>query len=124
MKRTGRNSAALGFAVACSIASGGLLAATPIDAGNGANKGLQRSAFVRGDAASMVKRHKAPKTEREAAASQKVVAPGIVAAELPEDRMVNLVRVIRADGSIDIGHEAADAAAPAPAAAAKEIARD
>jgi hypothetical protein len=113
----------LGFAVACSIASGGLLAATPIDAGNGANKGLQRSAFVRGDAASMVKRHKAPKTEREAAAAKQVVAPGIVAAELPEDRMVNLVRVTRPDGSIAIGHEAADAA-PAPAAPAKEIARD
>lgn len=112
----------LGIAVACSLASAGVLAATPVDAGND-GKGLQRSAFVRGDAASKVKRHKAPKTEREAVAAKHVVAPGIVAMELPEDRMVNLVAIQRADGSIDIGHEEVDAAAPAPAAA-KEIARD
>lgn len=113
----------LGFAVACSLASGGLLAATPTDAGNGGNKGLQRSAFVRGDAASKVKRHKAPKTEREAVAAKQVVAHGIVAMELPEDRMVNLVAIKRADGSIEIGHEEVDAKS-APSVAAQEIARD
>lgn len=110
----------LGIAVACSLASAGVLAATPVDAGNG--KGLQRSAFVRGDAASKVKRHKAPKTEREALAAKHVVAHGIVAMELPEDRMVNLVATTRADGSIQIGHEELDA--PAAPAAAKEIVRD
>jgi hypothetical protein len=111
----------LGIAVACSLASAAAIAATPIDAGKGGDQGLRRSAFVRGDAASKVKPHKAPKTEREAVAAKQVVAHGIVAMELPEDRMVNLVAIQRPDGSIEIGHEAVDAPAPA---AAKEIARD
>ena len=101
------------------IAVAGTLAGTTVLA---ANPGLQRSAFVRGDAASMVKRHKAPKTEREAVAAKRVVGHGIVAMELPEDRMVNLVAIPRADGTIEIGHEGVGAES-APAAT-KEIARD
>lgn len=112
-----------GIAAACGLATASANAADPVDAGNGAKKGLYRSAFVRGDASSKAKRHIAPRNEREALARKTYAANGILAMELPEDRMVNLVAVRRPDGSLELREEA-DAPATLQAAAAQEAPRE
>ena len=106
----------IGIMAACGLASASVMAADPATAGNGAKKGLYRSAFVRGDASSKAKRHVAPRTEREALARKTLAANGLVSMELPEDRMVNLVQVRRADGSFALREESADSAAQASSA--------
>ena len=121
MSTVGRKISIIGIAAACGLASASAAAAGPTDAGKGEKKGLYRTAFVRGDASSKAKRHVAPRNEREALARRKVLANGVVTIELPEDRMVDLVAVRRADGSIVIGH--ADEHADLPATA-KEAARE
>jgi hypothetical protein len=113
----------IGITAACGLASASVLAADPANAGNGAKKGLYRSAFVRGDASSKVKRHVAPRNEREAVARKTYAANGLVGMELPEDRMVNLVQVRRADGTFELREEV-EAPSAQQAAAAQEAPRE
>lgn len=68
-------------------------------------KELRLTPFVLGEASSRAKRHAAPRTEKEALARKRIVRGGIIAFELPEDRMVNLVAVRRADGVMETMHE-------------------
>ena len=56
--------------------------------------------FVRGNENSKAKRVAPPKTEQEAIARKRVTAQGVVELQLPEDRMVNLVAVRGADGTV------------------------
>jgi len=60
--------------------------------------------FVRGHANTKEARVVVPKTEQEAVANKRVVAAGIIEMELPEDRMVNLVEVKNADGTVSYMH--------------------
>jgi hypothetical protein len=121
VSKLGRNISIIGIAAACGLLSANAAAVDPTGAGQGAKKGLHRTAFVRGDASSKAKRYVAPRNEREALARRKVLANGIVVVELPEDRMVDLVAVQRDDGTIAIGHaeEGTDTSA-----IAKEAARE
>jgi hypothetical protein len=113
----------IGITAACGLASASVMAAEPTNAGQGAKKGLYRTAFVRGDASSKAKRHVAPRTEREALARRTLVANGIVGMELPEDRMVNLVQVRRPDGTFELREEAATPSV-LQASAAPEVPRE
>lgn len=113
----------IGVMAACGLASASAMAADPANAGNGAKKGLQRTAFVRGEPSSKVKRHVAPRSEREALAKKTYAANGIVGFELPEDRMVNLVQVRRPDGSFELREETAGADAQ-QASVAPEVPRE
>ena len=70
-----------------------------------AAKEVRMTPFVLGHASSKTKRHVAPRTEREALAKKQFVRSGVIAMELPEDRMVNLVAVPRADGTVEVLHE-------------------
>ena len=73
--------------------------------------------FVRGAASSKAKRVTPPRTEQEALAKKRYVAHGIVELQLPEDRMVNLVAVRHADGTVTYEHQADGE--PSPQAAAQ-----
>jgi len=103
--------ARIGLAAVCGLACASALAANP----QGAKKGLYRSAFVRGDASSKARPHVAPRSEREAVARKTYLANGIVAMELPEDRMVNLVAVRQPDGSVVMREETPDGVQAVPA---------
>jgi hypothetical protein len=71
-----------------------------------AGKGKREKAdFVRGKSNTRAARVTPPKNEREALATRRVTASGIVEMQLPEDRMVNLVAVRRADGSVALVHQ-------------------
>lgn len=73
--------------------------------------------FVRGNENSKGKRVTPPKNEQEAIARKRTTARGVVELQLPEDRMVNLVAVRDADGTV-VGyrHEAEGETLPAQAA--------
>lgn len=96
------------------------VAAPPADKGK-----RDRSDFVRGNANSKAQPVDLPGTEREAVAEARLTPSGIIEMQLPEDRMVNLVAVKRADGTVEMVHLADDAAhdhaAPAPAKPQGEI---
>ena len=63
-----------------------------------------RADFVRGNANTKQARVVQPKNEEEAMATRRLVEPGIIEMQLPEDRMVNLVAVRQADGSLRYEH--------------------
>lgn len=71
---------------------------------------LRLTPFVLGAASSKAKPKVLPKTESQAIATKRVVRAGVIAMELPEDRMMNLVATRRADGTMQIGHEESPAA--------------
>lgn len=77
-------------------------------------KAAKRAAFLRGDATTKAAPVKQPKTEAQAVSAQRVVTGGIVETQLPEDRMLELTAIKRADGTIEIGHNDLDAAASKP----------
>lgn len=79
---------------------------------NGKSK-RDKGDFVRGNEKSKAKRVTPPKTEEEAIAGKRVAARGIVEMELPEDRMVNLVAVRHADGTVSYQHLAEGESLPA-----------
>lgn len=69
--------------------------------------------FVRGNENTKAKRVVPPRTEQEAIATKRVAARGIVELQLPEDRMVNLVAVRHADGTVTYQHLADNESLPA-----------
>lgn len=73
---------------------------------------LSRTPFVLGEDSSMAAPAELPQTEDEAVAAQHEVADGIVAMELPEDRLLELVAVRRADGTLEISHQPVGAPMP------------
>ena len=79
---------------------------------NGKSK-RDKGDFVRGNANSKAKRVTPPRTEQEAIASRRIAAHGIVELQLPEDRMVNLVAVHHADGTVTYQHLAEGESLPA-----------
>lgn len=68
--------------------------------------------FVRGSANTKKARVVQPRTEKEAIATRRQVEPGIIEMQLPEDRMVDLVGVRQADGSLRYEHLAEGQALP------------
>ncbi|WP_189455108.1 hypothetical protein [Cognatilysobacter bugurensis] len=75
-----------------------------------AGKGKRELAdFVRGNANTKAPRVELPKTEAEAIAERRMTSAGIIELQLPEDRMVNLVQVKRADGTVVFAHQSDDA---------------
>jgi len=62
--------------------------------------------FVRGKENTKAKRVTPPRTEVEAVAQRRFTRQGIVELQLPEDRMVNLVAVRHADGTVTYQHVA------------------
>jgi len=81
---------------------------------NGKGKGKRdKGDFVRGHENSKAKRVTPPKTELEAIVNRRVAAYGIVELELPEDRMVDLVAVRHADGTVTYQHLAEGESLPA-----------
>lgn len=103
-----RKTCVLATAVLGVLAIAGAHAAQPADVA--AKKELRRQAFLQGKAASKVLPQKQPRNEREAMATRRVTPSGIVELKLPEDRMLELTAIRRADGSIDVGHHALDGA--------------
>ncbi len=105
--------------VAAALIGAGGIAATALaqDQGkNGNGNGKRdRADFVRGNASSKAPRVVPPKNEQEAIAARKVTAAGIIEMQLPEDRMVNLVRIENADGSVSYEHLAEGQTLPAKA---------
>lgn len=98
-----KSSLLLAGAVLCA-ASITVMAAPP------AGKGKRDLAdFVRGKPNTKAPRVQLPKTEAEAIAERRITSAGIVEMQLPEDRMVNLVQVKRADGTVVFAHQADDA---------------
>lgn len=79
---------------------------------NGKSK-RDKGDFVRGNENSKAKRVTPPRTEQEAIASKRVAARGVVELQLPEDRMVNLVAVRHADGTVTYQHLAEGESLPA-----------
>ncbi|MDQ3205631.1 MAG: hypothetical protein M3Q40_03815 [Pseudomonadota bacterium] len=120
MKSIKHSTLLLASAVVLGAASFAVVAAPPADKGK-----PDRSDFVRGNANSKSKPVDLPKTEREAVAEARLTPAGIVEMQLPEDRMVNLVAVKRADGTVEMMHldddAAHDHATPAPAKPQGEI---
>lgn len=108
MTRLPRKTSALAIAVLGVVAIAGAQAAQPADVA--AKKELRRQAFLQGKAASKVVPQKQPRNEREALATRRVTQSGIVEMQLPEDRMLELTAVRRADGTIAVGHQALDGA--------------
>lgn len=75
-----------------------------------AGKGKRELAdFVRGKANTKAPRVELPRTEAEAVAERRMTSAGIIELQLPEDRMVNLAQVKRADGTVVFVHQADDA---------------
>lgn len=62
--------------------------------------------FVRGKSNTKAARVELPETEAQAVAERRITSSGIVELQLPEDRLVNLVQVKRADGSVMFVHQA------------------
>ena len=91
------------------LASTSAYAAQPAD--KAAAKAAKREAFLRGDASSKGKRVVLPRTEGEAVAAKRMLPSGIVEIPVPEDRLVNMYAVKRADGTYAVEHSAQ----PAPA---------
>ncbi len=79
-------------------------AAQPAD--KAAEKAAKRAAFLRGDASSKGKRVVMPRTESEAVAAKRVLPAGVVEIPVPEDRLMNVYAVKRADGTYTTSHEA------------------
>ena len=79
---------------------------------NGKSK-RDKGDFVRGNENSKAKRVTPPENEQEAVVNRRVAAYGIVELELPEDRMVNLVAVHHADGTVTYQHLAEGESLPA-----------
>lgn len=95
-----KSSLLLAGAVLCA-ASVTVMAAPP------AGKGKRDLAdFVRGKPNTKAPRIELPKTEAEAIAERRITSSGMLEIALPEDRMVNLVQVKRADGSVVFVHQA------------------
>ncbi|MGG6461821.1 hypothetical protein [Solilutibacter silvestris] len=78
-------------------------AAQPAD--KAAAKAAKREAFLRGDASSKGKRLVMPRTETEAVAAKRVLPAGIVEIPVPEDRLMNVYAVKRADGTYTTSHD-------------------
>ena len=79
-------------------------AAQPAD--KAAAKAAKREAFLRGDTSSKGKRVVLPRTETEAVAAKRVLPAGVVEIPVPEDRLMNVYAVKRADGSYTTSHDA------------------
>lgn len=114
MKTGSSSKVVIAIAVVSSLLCGQVLAAQP--QGVAEKKAAKRAAFLRGDASTKAAPVKPPKDEAAAVAAKRVVAGGIVELQLPEDRMLELTAIKRADGTIEIGHNPLGA----PAQAAKE----
>lgn len=100
------------LAVAVLLGAASIIAPVVAQSQNG--KGNRDKAdFVRGNENSKAKRVTPPRTEQEAIASKRVAARGIVELQLPEDRMVNLVAVHHADGTVTYQHLAEGESLPA-----------
>ena len=80
-------------------------------AAKAAAKEARRAAFLNGAPSSKARAVVQPKTESEAVAAQRVVSAGIVEMQLPEDRMLELVEIKHADGSVSVGHPGDEARA-------------
>lgn len=120
MKSIKQSALLLASAVVLGAASFAVIAAPPADKGK-----RDRSDFVRGNANSKAEPVDLPSTERQAVAQARLTPAGIIEMQLPEDRMVNLVAVKRADGTVEMMHvgdlDAHNHAAPAPAKPQGEI---
>lgn len=102
MKALRKSSLLLAGAVLCA-ASVTVMAAPP------AGKGKRELAdFVRGKPNTKAPRVELPKNEAEAIAERRITSAGIVELQLPEDRMVNLTQVKRADGTVVFVHQGDD----------------
>lgn len=104
MKAFRKSSLLLAGAVMCA-ASVTALAAPPAGNSQGHDK-RELADFVRGKPNTKAPRVELPKTEAEAITERRVTSSGIVEVPLPEDRMVNLVQVKRADGTVVFVHQA------------------
>ncbi|MEO5629385.1 MAG: hypothetical protein ABIQ62_06420 [Thermomonas sp.] len=106
MKIWSSSTGVIALAVASSVFCAQALAAQPQS--NIEKKAAKRAAFLRGDASTKAPRVQQPKTEAEAVAAKRVLAGGIIELQLPEDRMLELTAIKRADGTIEIGHNDLD----------------
>lgn len=93
-----KSSLLLAGAVLCA-ASVTVIAAPPTGKGK-----RELADFVRGKPNTKAPRVELPKNEAEAVAERRITSAGIVEMQLPEDRMVNLVQVTRADGTVAFVH--------------------
>lgn len=111
MKSTNRTRCLLACAAFGILAGAPALAAQDQDkaAEKAAAKAQKREAFLKGQASSKIRPVVQPKTEKEALATKRVLANGIVEMQLPEDRMLEVVEIKRADGSVVVGHRGDDA---------------
>ncbi len=91
-----------GCAVVLLAGAATVMAAQPQN--NDEKKPPKRAAFLRGDASTKAAPIKQPKDEAQAIAARRTVVDGIVEMQLPEDRMLELTAIKRADGTIEIGH--------------------
>ena len=103
MKTTTPKRALLIAAVLLGVVSIAATAAAQSQAGKSKRA---KADFVRGNENTKAKRVTPPKTEQEAVAKRRLATHGIVELQLPEDRMVNLVAVRHADGTITYRHVA------------------
>ncbi|MDQ3040485.1 MAG: hypothetical protein M3Q51_02265 [Pseudomonadota bacterium] len=103
---------AIVLATASSLFCAQALAAQPQN--NSERGAAKRAAFLSGDASTKEAPVKQPRTEAEAVATKRELAGGIVELQLPEDRMLELTAIKRADGTIEIGHGHLDAPVAAP----------
>lgn len=100
------------LAVAALLGAASIVVPAVAQSQNGKSK-RDKGDFVRGNENSKAKRVTPPRTEQEAVASKRVAAYGIVELQLPEDRMVDLVAVRHADGTVTYQHLAEGESLPA-----------
>ena len=105
MKAFRKSSLLLVGAVAVACMATAALAAPPAGKGKRADDD-----FVKARANTKGPRITPPKTEAEALATRRITESGIIEMQLPEDRMVNLIAVKRADGTVVLVHGDADSA--------------
>ena len=110
MKSTTPNRTLVTAAVLLGVVSMAATAAAQSQSGKGKR---DKGDFVRGNENSKAKPVVQPKTEQAAIATKRVAARGIVELQLPEDRMVNLVAVRQADGTVTYQHLAEGDSLPA-----------
>lgn len=82
------------------------LAATAAAQSQAGKSKRAKADFVRGNENTKAKRVVPPRTEQEAVAKRRLATHGIIELQLPEDRMVNLVAVRHADGTVTYQHVA------------------
>lgn len=104
MKASRKSHLLLAGAALCAASLTALAAPPP---GKGPKREL--ADFVRGQENTKAPRVELPRNEAEAVAERRMTAAGIVEMQLPEDRMVNLEKITRADGTVTYAHRADDA---------------